>query len=71
MTTYDSSVDALPKIMPDDSSVAEKGRKRPAIISAAALGFAALVAGGVFGGRKIAEARKPRSRWQQLKDRIR
>lgn len=78
MTTYDSTVGALPNITPgaDDidnvnGSPVKLARKRPVVASAAALGLAAIAAGSVIGGRKIVEARKPRSRWQRLLDRIR
>ncbi|SDS58974.1 hypothetical protein [Actinoplanes derwentensis] len=78
MTTYDSSVSSLPKIMPAsetadsvNGSPVTTARKRPVIASVAALGLAALAAGSVIGGRKLAEARKPRSRWQRLMDRVR
>lgn len=78
MTTYDSSVGSLPKITPGsetadsvNGSPVQAARKRPVVASVAVLGLAALAAGGVIGGRRIAAARRPRSRWQRLTDRIR
>ncbi|MFC7531552.1 hypothetical protein [Actinoplanes sp. GCM10030250] len=55
------------------SATAQAGqtaRKRPVVTSAAALAVAAVAATSVIGGRKIAEARRPRSRWERLMDRV-
>ncbi|MEU4428235.1 hypothetical protein AB0F81_47090 [Actinoplanes sp. NPDC024001] len=49
----------------------QAARKRPAVTSAAALAVAAVAASGVIGGRKYAQTRRPRSRWQRLLDRVR
>ncbi|MBO3738682.1 hypothetical protein [Actinoplanes flavus] len=72
MTTYDSTV-ATPE-QTTGSRVKQAGqvvRKRPGVVSAAALALAAVTATGVIGGRKVAQARRPRSRWQRLLDRVR
>ncbi|WP_430782743.1 hypothetical protein [Actinoplanes sp. G11-F43] len=79
MTTYDSTVGARPNIATgsDSTDITANGspvklaRKRPVAAGVAALGLAAVAAGSVIGGRKIVEARKPRSRWQRLMDRVR
>ncbi|MBB3101223.1 hypothetical protein FHR83_009146 [Actinoplanes campanulatus] len=78
MTTYDSTVGVRDDIAAPErttgSRVKQAGqvvRNRPGIASAAALALAAVTATGVIGGRKVAQARRPRSRWQRLLDRIR
>ncbi|GAA0450449.1 hypothetical protein Aca07nite_54580 [Actinoplanes capillaceus] len=78
MTTYDSTVGTRDDIAASErtagSRVKQAGqvvRNRPGIASAAALALAAVTATGVIGGRKVAQARRPRSRWQRLLDRVR
>ncbi|MEU4625004.1 hypothetical protein AB0G04_34155 [Actinoplanes sp. NPDC023801] len=84
MTTYDSTVGARPNISTGGSDRVKQAidrtketaavqtvRKRPVVSSATALAVAAVAVAGVVGGRKYAQSRRPRSRWQQLLDRVR
>jgi hypothetical protein len=83
MTTYDSTVGARPNIAAGgdrvkqaidrtkETAAVQTVRKRPVVSSATALAVAAVAAAGVIGGRKYAQSRRPRSRWQQLLDKVR
>jgi hypothetical protein len=51
------------------SQAGETARKRPGVTSAAVAAVAAVAAAGVIGGRKVAQARRPQSRWQRIVNR--
>ncbi|MFC4070090.1 hypothetical protein [Actinoplanes subglobosus] len=77
MTTYDSTVGARPNLANGATAAQEKinnvvepVRKRPVASSATALAVAAVAAAGVIGGRKYVQARRSRSRWQQVLDKL-
>ncbi|MBG0564056.1 hypothetical protein [Actinoplanes aureus] len=72
-TDVDATQDRLTgsRLKSATTQAGETVRKRPAVASATALGLAAVTAAGVIGGRKIAQARRPRSRWQRMLDRVR
>ncbi|WP_328476155.1 hypothetical protein OHA21_21175 [Actinoplanes sp. NBC_00393] len=84
MTTYDSTVGARQNFAAGSGTVeatqdelngsrlasaGQAARKRPGITSAAVAAVAAVAAAGVIGGRKVAQARRPQSRWQRIANR--
>ncbi|MEU4158715.1 hypothetical protein [Actinoplanes sp. NPDC026670] len=71
MTTLDSTTTSNTATAQEKiRDAAEPVRRRPVASSAAALAVAAVAAAGVIGGRKYAQSRRSRSRWQQILDRL-